>query len=205
MYLIIFFIILFLLSSCTTKINYGYFEMYANAIFKERINVDEEFIRSSDYSFIKVRYKRNEATLVLASAKDGVMEWVGADFVTIKTKNGIIIETSGLPSNISYFPKDISYQLTKINNFSDFYLYLYIDNPELIHTRIDFKLADKELNQINHGGLKKLTEKIIYEKNSDSIGWKVNDILYFKDGRVIKSVQELSPLTGKIYLEFYYK
>ena len=88
MYLIRFFIILFLLSSCTTNINYGYFEMYANAIFKERINVDEEFIRSSDYSFIKVRYKRNEATLVLASAKDGVMEWVGADFVTIKTKNG---------------------------------------------------------------------------------------------------------------------
>ena len=76
--------------------------MYANALESKRINIDTEFIDSVDYSFIKARYNRNEATLVLASIENGIMEWVSADLVTIKTKEGTIVETSGLASNISY-------------------------------------------------------------------------------------------------------
>ena len=192
-------------SSCSTNINYGYFEMYANAIFKERINIDTEFIDSVDYSFIKARYNRNEATLVLASIENGIMEWVGADLVTIKTKEGTIVETSGLASNISYYAEDVSNQLNKISNFPDYSLHLYIDSPELIHTRVDFRFLNKEFKQIMHGGSKKLVEQAIYEKRSSSIGWKSDDIFYIKDGLVIKTSQNLTPLAGKIEIEFYYK
>ena len=205
MYLIRVFCILLLTFSCSTNINYGYFEMYANAIFKNRINVDDEFINSVNYSFIKARYNRNEATLILAKNQNGIMEWVGADMVHIKTKNGIIIETTGLPSNISYYRNDVNKLLNPISRSSDFHFHLYIDEPELIHTKVNFLFKASEPQEIIHGGSNKKVQKVIYEKKSDSIGWRTLDNYYIDKGRVIKTEQSLSPLAGKIEIEFYYK
>ena len=51
-------------------------------------------------------------------------------------------------------------------------------------------------------GVKKLVEQAIYEKRSSSIGWKSDDIFYIKDGLVIKTSQNLTPLAGKIKMNF---
>jgi hypothetical protein len=87
------FISLITISSCAS-INYSYFSDFKNALSKNEIIVDQVFIDSQDFSFIKVSNTKNDAIFVLSSiSPEGIYKWVGSNFEIIKTKGGLILET----------------------------------------------------------------------------------------------------------------
>ena len=90
-------------TSCAS-IDYGYFNDLKNYYSKNKILIDESFISKQDYSFIKVSNSKNDAVFILSNIDQfGVYEWIGSNYESIKTKDGLIIETKGLLSDIKFY------------------------------------------------------------------------------------------------------
>ena len=102
---------LFISIFCTScaSIDYSYFNDLKNYYSKNKILIDESFISKQDYSFIKVSNSKNDAVFILSNIDQfGVHEWIGSNYESIKTKDGLIIETKGLRSDIKFYSYDIS-------------------------------------------------------------------------------------------------
>ena len=50
----------------------------------------------------------------------GVYEWIGSNYESIKTKDGLIIETKGLRSDIKFYSYDISILEKELNSQKNF-------------------------------------------------------------------------------------
>ena len=90
---------LFISIFCTycASIDYSYFNDLKNYYAKNEILIDESFISKQDYSFIKVSNAKNDAVFVLSNIDQfGVYEWIGSNYESIRTKDGLLIETKGL-------------------------------------------------------------------------------------------------------------
>ena len=64
-----------------------------------------------------------------------VYEWIGSNYESIKTKDGLIIETKGLRSDIKFYSYDISIFEMALNFNSQIDLY----NPDLIFANITLR------------------------------------------------------------------
>jgi len=185
------------LGSCT-QIDYSYFQYLRNALQEPGITIDEAFIDSMQYSFVKARQGRNEAVLVLSNIiNNDTYVWVGASGETIKTYKGLIIETSNFPSNVHFFKGDIK-NLHNLFTYKDFSVSFYADNPELVHQELKFSIHSIDEQET--------CRLISYEKtayklnfyNIDSYCLLPNNLPHF-------SRQKLTPLQKEIELEFFYK
>ena len=89
-------------TSCSS-IDYSYFEDLKNYYSKNKILVDQSFIDKQDYSFIKVSNSKNDAVFILSNIDQfGVHEWIGSNYESIKTKDGLIIETKGCDQILNF-------------------------------------------------------------------------------------------------------
>ena len=95
-----------LINSCASfdpSIDLGYFRYWKEGFAGNSIDVDEKYINSMDYSFIKVKQGRNEAIFVLSTIdENGYENWIGLDNNRIVTFNGLIIRTSGLDTDFNF-------------------------------------------------------------------------------------------------------
>ena len=122
-------------TSCAS-IDYSYFKDLKNYYSKNKILVDQSFIDKQDYSFIKVSNSKNDAVFILSNIDQfGVYEWIGSNYESIKTKDGLIIETKGLQSDIKFYSYDISILEKALSFHSQIDLY----NPDLIFADITLR------------------------------------------------------------------
>ena len=134
------YLFIFIFFNSCSSIDYSYFEDLKNYYSKNKILVDQSFIDKQDYSFIKVSNKKNDAIFILSKIDQfGVHEWIGSNYESIKTKDGLIIETKGLRSDIKFYSYDISI-LGKTLSF-DSQIDLY--NPDLIFANITLRRNSK--------------------------------------------------------------
>ena len=192
---------LFISILCTScaSIDYSYFKDLKNYYSKNKILVDQSFIEKQDYSFIKVSNKKNDAIFILSNIDQfGVYEWIGSNYESIKTKDGLIVETKGLRSDIKFYAYDISI-LDKTSSF-DSHIDLY--NPDLIFANITLRrdskttYRDSKENEMN---------VFQYTRIVPEIGWKAKESYTFKDGVIYKSIQQINPMLDSLEINFYFK
>ena len=184
--------------SCES-VDYSYFNDLKNYYSKNEILIDESFISKQDYSFLKVSNSKNDAVFVLSNIDQfGVYEWIGSNYASIKTKDGLIIETKGLRSDIKFYSYDISI-LEKASNFNS-QVDLY--NPDLIFAYITLRRNSSTTYKNSKGNEMNVFQ---YTRIVPEIGWKAKESYTFKDGVIYKSVQQINPMLDPLELNFYFK
>ena len=192
---------LFISILCTScaSIDYSYFKDLKNYYSKNEILVDQSFIDKQDYSFIKVSNKKNDAIFILSNIDQfGVYKWIGSNYETIKTKDGLIVETKGLRSDIKFYSYDISI-LDKTSSF-DSHIDLY--NPDLIFANITLRRNSKTTYMNSNGNEMNVFQ---YTRIVPEIGWKAKESYTFKDGVIYKSIQQINPMHDSLEINFYFK
>ena len=185
-------------TSCAS-IDYSYFNDLRNYYSKNKILIDGSFIDKQDYSFIKVSNSKNDAVFILSNIDQfGVYEWIGSNYESIKTKDGLIIETKGLQSDIKFYFYDISI-LEKTLSF-DSQIDLY--NPDLIFADITLRRNSSTTYKNRKGNEMKVFQ---YTRTVPEIGWKAKESYIFKDGVIYKSIQQINPRLEPLEINFYFK
>jgi len=192
---------LFISILCTScaSIDYTYFKDLKDYYSKNSILVDQSFIDKQDYSFIKVSNKKNDAIFILSNIDQfGVHKWIGSNYETIKTKDGLIIETKGLQSDIKFYSYDISV-LEKTSSF-DSQIDLY--NPDLVFANITLRRDSKTTYRNSKGNEMSVFQ---YTRIVPEIGWRAKESYKFKDGVIYKSIQPINPMLDPLEINFYFK
>ena len=127
-----------------------------------------------------------------------VYEWIGSNYESIKTKDGLIIETKGMRSDIKFY----SYDISILEITSSFKSQINLYNPDLIFANITIR-RDSSTSYINSEGSKLNVLK--YTRIVPEIGWKAKESYIFKDGVIYKSVQQINPMLEPLELTFYFK
>ena len=185
-------------TSCASM-DYSYFKDLKNYYSKNKILVDQSFIEKQEYSFIKVSNSKTDAVFVLSNIDQfGVYEWIGSNYESIKTKDGLIIETKGLRSDIKFYSYDISI-LGKALIFSS-QIDLY--DPDLIFADIILRKNSSTTYKNSKGNEMNVFQ---YTRIVPEIGWKAKESYTFKDGVIYKSIQQLNPMLDPLEIKFYFK
>ena len=194
------------LSGCSAlssnKIAPGYFLAYEEIkkfFSGSENNLDLNYIKSIPYASMIVQIGNGPSGLMILESKTNNMyTWVSADGVYLVTKEGRIIQSSGLPNNL-----DLS-----INSFTDWEAvfknkqlisYSSFDEPALYNLKIfsNFNiLSSEEIDlQLRVLDLKLIEEKIL----APSVGWEAINQYWMDDNNFVwKSNQKISPLLPSI-------
>ena len=185
-------------TSCA-GLDYSYFKDLKNYYSKNEILIDQSFIDKQNYSFIKVSNSKNDAVFILSNVdQSGVHEWIGSNYESIKTKDGLIIETKGLRSDIKFYSYDISILEKALNFNSQIDLY----NPDLIFSDITLRRNSLTTYMSNKGSEMSIFK---YTRIVPEIGWKAEESYIFKDGVIYRSMQQINPILDPLEIDFYFK
>ena len=185
-------------TSCASM-DYSYFKDLKSYYSKNKILVDQSFIERQDYSFIKVSNSKNDAVFILSNIDEfGVYEWIGSNYESIKTKDGLIIETRGLKSDIKFY----SYETSILENASSFNSQIDLYNPDLIFADIAIRRNSFTTFKNSNGNEMNVFQ---YTRTVPEIGWKAKESYTFKDGVIYESVQQINPMLDPLEINFYFK
>ena len=115
-----------------------------------------------------------------------------------RTKDGLIIETRGLRSDIKFYSSDISI-LKKASSLSS-QINLY--NPDLIFANITLRRNSSTTYKNSKGNEMNVFQ---YTRIVPEIGWKAKESYTFKDGVIYKSIQQINPMHDPLEINFYFK
>lgn len=184
-------VFIFFLSSCQ---NTNLFELdLASApkiakeiLFGNDIKIDQAFIDSKQFSFMKLTLNKQASILSLSDiASDGTYRWVSNDGAVFLTNNGKIIKTYGLKNNYEVLEKSSPHK-THLIRYS---------SPRAIFSKKIIKPLDE---------VSKAREEIFSIKE---LNWtKIDKYLFDEDsGLPMSSTQHIFPNQDAVKLEFYYK
>lgn len=165
------------------------------AIFGKDILIDEKFIDSFSYSFIKVKMQNRAAIYALSSiSKDSVFRWVSEDQSILLTKNGRIIKTYGLENNFD----TLEYDLTRKTILVQF------SSPKAI---FEHKIISSSFFKKNETHIKNWDHKHIEKFRNDSLNWTAKNIIEYShtSNLPVKTIQYIYPHQKPITIEYYYK
>lgn len=202
--LIKFSLFLSLLQSCSSfgiTRSFEYLDGYIRGFESDKIT--KEYFDSSKYSFANVKIGRGPAaTIILAYINEGIYEWRGADGTVFFTKNGQLIETLGLPNDISIDDVQLDNQAeVRMNSLSTFREPLLV-NAQTINTI--YRLSENFVLVRADG--QHITTVYKVRKEIPSIKWKGTSRYYLdKDMRVLYAEEEVHPFLPTIKIQYYYK
>ena len=180
-------ILILLLTGCV-NVDYSYFGYLKNSLERERIEINQEVIDASSYSFIKVNFMRREATFILSSIdKNNVMRWIGTNGEVIQTLDGIIVSIGGFgPSFEILNVMDLGLLVKENTSYKvNFY------NPQLFNVEVKTYISNNSTKDF-----------IEVNKSIDFLSWSKKDKYYFSEGTLTKTKQFVSPLYGPISIDF---
>ena len=203
-------ILISLLSSCSSidsnNIAPGYVEAFGvikKAVFGEENDIDPNLISSIPYASMLVKIgKGPKALMILESINDGRHTWVSADGVYLVISNGRIIQTQGLPNNLtSIMQPDIDWTDSNFENLK-FNSYYSFEKPLLNNLKVmsSFSVGDYQDKNLSLVNLKlKKIEESLYSKE---VNWsELNEYWTDDKGYVWISRQSISPKLPPIYYE----
>ncbi len=203
-------ILISLLSSCSSidsnNIAPGYVEAFRvikKAVFGEENDIDPNLISSIPYASMLVKIgKGPKALMILESINDGRHTWVSADGVYLVISNGRIIQTQGLPNNLtSIMQPDIDWTDSNFQNLK-FNSYYSFEKPLLNNLKVmsSFSVGDYQDKNLSLVNLKlKKIEESLYSKE---VNWsELNEYWTDDKGYVWISRQSISPKLPPIYYE----
>ena len=198
-------IAILLLSSCG-NLPIAYLQNFSsvnNVVFGfPEYEITQEIFDEFENSFLKIRFGRGpHAILILAYVDNDIYEWVGADDVSIFTKNGRIIKTSGLVHNF-----EVIKPLEKLYTSNETYESLNLLNPDLFSATLKHSIStdEKKLTKLgNTINVNRIKDNI----SLDIIGWKKQDVYYQNiDTQQIEAIeQHIHPELPVVKVEYYLK
>lgn len=198
-------IAILLLSSCG-NLPIAYLQNFSsvnNVVFGfPEYEITQEIFDEFENSFLKIRIGRGpHAILILAYIDNDIYEWVGADDVSIFTKNGRIIKTSGLMHNF-----EVIKPLEKLYTSSEVYESINLLNPDLFSATLKHSISidEKKLTKLgNTINVNRIKDNI----SLDIIGWKKQDVYYQNiDTQQIEAIeQHIHPELPLVKVEYYLK
>lgn len=198
-------IAILLLSSCG-NLPIAYLQNFSsvnNVVFGfPEYEITQEIFDEFENSFLKIRVGRGpHAILILAYIDNDIYEWVGADDVSIFTKNGRIIKTSGLMHNF-----EVIKPLEKLYTSSEVYESINLLNPDLFSATLKHSISidEKKLTKLgNTINVNRIKDNI----SLDIIGWKKQDVYYQNiDTQQIEAIeQHIHPELPLVKVEYYLK
>ena len=198
-------IAILLLSSCG-NLPIAYLQNFSsvnNVVFGfPEYEITQEIFDEFENSFLKIRVGRGpHAILILAYIDNDIYEWVGADDVSIFTKNGRIIKTSGLVHNF-----EVIKPLEKLYTSNETYESLNLLNPDLFSATLKHSIStdEKKLTKLgNTINVNRIKDNI----SLDIIGWKKQDVYYQNiDTQQIEAIeQHIHPELPLVKVEYYLK
>jgi len=199
-------IAILLLSSCG-NLPIAYLQNFSsvnNVVFGfPEYEITQEIYDEFENSFLKIRFGRGpHAILILAYVDNNIYEWVGADDVSIFTKNGRIIKTSGLVHNF-----EVIKPLEKLYTSNEVYESINLLNPDLFSATLKHSISTDEKKLTKLGSTINVN-RIKDNISLDIIGWKKQDVYY--QNSVTKQIEaieqhihpELPPVKVEYYLKF---
>jgi hypothetical protein len=191
-----------LISSCASyapSIDLGYFRYWQEGFAGNSIDVDDQYINSMDYSFIKIKQGRNEAIFVLSTIdENGYESWVGLDNNRIVTFNGLIVRTSGLDTDFNFegfASNEWSINFVDGENYSGS---ISLSSPRLYRANATFQ-------HIKSQATKDCDIFHTFSRNYKDVGFHSSDTYCFSNGAIKSSSQRLSPFSKTLEIYFYYK
>ena len=198
-------IAILLLSSCG-NLPIAYLQNFSsvnNVVFGfPEYEITQEIYDEFENSFLKIRFGRGpHAILILAYVDNDIYEWVGADDVSIFTKNGRIIKTSGLVHNF-----EVIKPLEKLYTSNETYESLNLLNPDLFSATLKHSIStdEKKLTKLgNTINVNRIKDNI----SLDIIGWKKQDVYYQNSvTQQIEAIeQHIHPKLPVVKVEYYLK
>ena len=207
-------LVLLLLSGCShlnvNNIAPGYVKAYQaikNAVKGyENTLITSELVNNIPYASSLIAIGKGPSGLmILESKQEGRSVWVTADGVYLVLKKGKIIETKGLPNNLtnmllpSYFQNEGLHAINQKDTLTYYHSY---DEPELTDLEVKASYQNMGLEKVSILD-KDMELTLIHEKISNEyIGWNVlNKYWLDEKGFVWKSQQNISPLMPIIHYE----
>jgi len=198
-------IAILLLSSCG-NLPIAYLQNFSsvnNVVFGfPEYEITQEIFNEFENSFLKIRFGRGpHAILILAYVDNDIYEWVGADDVSIFTKNGRIIKTSGLVHNF-----EVIKPLEKLYTSNETYESLNLLNPDLFSATLKHSIStdEKKLTKLgNTINVNRIKDNI----SLDIIGWKKQDVYYqnIVTQQIEAIEQHIHPKLPVVKVEYYLK
>lgn len=198
-------IAILLLSSCG-NLPIAYLQNFSsvnNVVFGfPEYEITQEIFDEFENSFLKIRFGRGpHAILILAYVDNDIYEWVGADDVSIFTKNGRIIKTSGLVHNF-----EVIKPLEKLYTSNETYESLNLFNPDLFSATLKHSIStdEKKLTKLgNTINVNRIKDNI----SLDIIGWKKQDVYYqnIVTQQIEAIEQHIHPKLPVVKVEYYLK
>ena len=197
---------LFVFVSCANTNNTIYREVFTS--IKNIVTggndqiIDSTFFESQRFSFIKVRVGRSDSIImILLDYKDDVFHWYSADGISIYTKQGKIIETSGLENDIRIVD---SADYFVCSNHNDVYLVDFY-YPKLKDLKI--KTQSSFINDVEYVYMNTSKQVKICNENikSNLIRYSRDNKFYYDGKTVLKAEQYIHPHFPKITIEFFVK
>lgn len=198
-------IAILLLSSCG-NLPIAYLQNFSsvnNVVFGfPEYEITQEIFDEFENSFLKIRFGRGpHAILILAYVDNDIYEWVGADDVSIFTKNGRIIKTSGLVHNF-----EVIKPLEKLYTSNETYESLNLLNPDLFSATLKHSIStdEKKLTKLgNTINVNRIKDNI----SLDIIGWKKQDVYYqnIVTQQIEAIEQHIHPKLPVVKVEYYLK
>jgi hypothetical protein len=210
-------LIVLILSNCASR---DYIDIPVSIFYNLKgvdIEINESFLASKEFSFIKVRLGRSlVSTMTLSKIDDDIYEWVGAEQKQrIYTKHGKIIKTLGLDYDVQiinhsdFSLKDGSNGMHFINFIAPTGMFKQNYEIKALSAKKSAKLLNRFLgdSRKSYGSNEVLEVKILEENFKTGMFWwnKKNLYLLNSSNRVTKSKQYIHPYLNPIELEFYYK
>ena len=192
--------------------------------------ITQDIYDDYEFSFIKVKFARGPTSiLILAYVEDDIYQWVGVEDVSIYTKYGRVIKTTGLPHNFEIndpksnniynsSPVITSNRINKLVNFlrqairpadkksESIYESINLFNPDLYLATLVTSRSISSSSIIRFGSNVDAL-KISEESSIPLINWHNSNYYYqnIESGFVEKTEQSLHPRLPIINIEFYYK
>jgi hypothetical protein len=198
-------IAILLLSSCG-NLPIAYLQNFSsvnNVVFGfPEYEITQEIYDEFENSFLKIRFGRGpHAILILAYVDNDIYEWVGADDVSIFTKNGRIIKTSGLVHNF-----EVIKPLEKLYTSNEVYESINLLNPDLFSATLKHSISidEKKLTKLGSTiNVNRIKDNI----SLDIIGWKKQDVYYQNSvTQQIEAIeQHIHPELPAVKVEYYLK
>ena len=199
------FIAILLLSSCG-NLPIAYLQNFSsvnNVVFGfPEYEITQEIYDEFENSFLKIRFGRGpHAILILAYVDNDIYEWVGADDVSIFTKNGRIIKTSGLVHNF-----EVIKPLEKLYTSNEVYESINLLNPDLFSATLKHSISTDEKKLTKLGSTINVN-RIKDNISLDIIGWKKQDVYYQNSVTYqIEAIeQHIHPELPAVKVEYYLK
>ena len=201
------FLFLFLTNSCSINLldrnTIDQAFSFVRFFNEKEIKSYENLYKESPYSFLVLTLEGVDTIFIAASIENGYFLWVGPNREFIKTLNGKVVASYGLERNI----KTIRSNSIKFEDGFNFNSLVELDNKELIN--IDALINKESSVSCNfvHPNLEKQKCNVFLEQlNSSKIKWQKKNYYFLNTSfEVIKTEQNIHPMSEPIKITFYYK